>query len=180
MQAHLDPSRALCSRSDTPPGRLRRSLPLLLLACVIGCGRSDGLARVGGTVTLDGAPLDGALVTFHPQADSAGNGGSGVTDAAGRFVLLSPQAKKGISPGDYRITVSRRKMSPEVEAKLAEAKAAGVAPMVSAADMATAAESVPAAYTDPKTSTLTRTVGTRSETVDIRLDAKAAATGTQP
>lgn len=172
------------TRRRAPGFRRLRSLSLLLLVllsvCAVGCGRSDGLVSVGGIVTLDGGPLDGAVVTFHPQTDSSGNGGSGVTDAAGRFALVSPQGKKGISPGEYRVTVSRRKLPPQVEAKLAEAKAAGVAPMVSQAEMAAATEAVPAAYTSPQTTTLTQTIGARSENVDIRLDGKAAAAAAQP
>ena len=38
---------------------------LIALAASAGCG-SNGLAQIEGTVTLDGAPLEGADVEFLP------------------------------------------------------------------------------------------------------------------
>ena len=43
----------------------------LILFCLglAGCGSGDGLAKVRGTVTLKGQPLEGASVDFQPTAD---------------------------------------------------------------------------------------------------------------
>lgn len=87
-----------------------RAWPLLtgcLLLGLAGCGSSGGVA-VTGRVTLDGQPLPNAEVTFHPQEETKGLGGSAVTGPDGRYELVSAQGKKGVAPGDYRVVISRR------------------------------------------------------------------------
>jgi hypothetical protein len=65
---------------------------------VVGCGSgSDKVVPVSGTITLDGQPLAGANITFQPtggeKAGSAGPGSGAVTDAAGKYVLKTAEAK---------------------------------------------------------------------------------------
>ena len=144
---------------------LAPAVAAILLA--LGCGRSDGLVPVGGTVKLDGVALSGALVEFHAEPGVRGNGGSAMTDAAGRFTLLSPQSRTGIFPGDYRITVSCRKPTPEAERRVAELSASGRTPTVSDADFR---DALPDAYTKPERTTLKQTVGAGGGTVDLQLD----------
>lgn len=70
-----------------------------------GCG--SGLSKVEGVVKLDGAPVEGATVTF-----AAGEGGktyTGLTDAQGNFSLIGSDGKPGALPGDYKITVVKTK-----------------------------------------------------------------------
>lgn len=56
-----------------------------------GCGGGDApRADVSGSVTLDGEPVDGATIYFVGQDHSFT--GSGVTDAAGKFSLISGAA----------------------------------------------------------------------------------------
>ena len=45
---------------------------MLSLFTVVGCGGTKGpaVAVVSGTVMLDGEPLDGASVVFHPTSSS--------------------------------------------------------------------------------------------------------------
>ncbi len=141
------------------------------IALAAGCGRSDGLVPVGGTVKLDGASLSGALVTFHAEPGVRGNGGSAMTDAAGRFTLLSPQGRQGIFPGEYRITVSCRKPTAEAERQVAEMISAGLTPALSAANFQ---EALPTAYTSPDRTTLKQTIGAAGGTVDLDLDSSTA------
>jgi hypothetical protein len=85
---------------------------LLAVLLALGCGRgsSSGLVPVTGTVTLDGQPLAGATVGFLPQGDLKGGGGGGGTDAAGKYQVLSSGSQKGLLPGRYKVTISRRLM----------------------------------------------------------------------
>jgi hypothetical protein len=58
---------------------------VLFLFTVVGCGKKGPtVAIVSGTVLLDGEPLDGASVIFHP-ASSSGLAGSGRTSLDGTF-----------------------------------------------------------------------------------------------
>ena len=60
---------------------------ILFLFTVVGCGtKGPAVSAVSGTVLLDGEPLDGASVVFHPTS-SSGLAGSGKTSADGTFGL---------------------------------------------------------------------------------------------
>ena len=93
---------------------MRRGLWMGLLAGllgVLGCSGSsgdDGLLPVGGTIKLDGVPTANVSVVFIPQGDTKGHGGSGTTDESGQYQIMTPQGKKGLLPGDYKVAVSRR------------------------------------------------------------------------
>jgi hypothetical protein len=80
---------------------------LLTVLCLFygGCGGvSDRpvTAPVEGTVTFDGQPLSGAVVTFW---DTAGknNPTAGDTDASGKYKLAG--SNQGAQPGSYKVTV---------------------------------------------------------------------------
>ncbi len=83
----------------------------LLLGLTLGCGGDAADADaipVAGAVTVNDQPAANAVVTFRPDGDTKGNGGAGTTDAAGLYEILTPQGKKGLLPGKYKVTVSRR------------------------------------------------------------------------
>jgi hypothetical protein len=90
--------------------RLCASFLAMLLLLLAGCGpRSDRLA-VGGSVTLDGAPLDEGSI----RLTSTGSGklfASGAMIQNGKFHV--PQ-EKGLPPGTYRVEIS----SPDTAAPL--------------------------------------------------------------
>ena len=88
-----------------------RGLMLLALAAV-GCGGKYSPVAVEGTVTLDGQPLDGAMVSFLPQ-EGAGRAATGMTDADGTFQLTTFQEGDGALPGTYRVIVTRTDAIPE-------------------------------------------------------------------
>ncbi|MHB8973108.1 MAG: carboxypeptidase-like regulatory domain-containing protein [Pirellulaceae bacterium] len=83
-------------------------VPVLLAAS--GCGSK--VISVSGTVTLDGAPLDGAAVSFVPNVaagDKAPEGqtpANGQTDASGKFNLGSVIGP-GAGAGSYKVGVSK-------------------------------------------------------------------------
>jgi hypothetical protein len=86
--------------------------PLLAAAALAagGCGSGDRVT-VKGTVTLDGAPLEGANVSFMPE-DDKGLPANGVTDAEGRFSLGTLKAEDGARPGSYKVTVTKVELNP--------------------------------------------------------------------
>jgi len=85
------------------------------------------LAKVSGTITLDGTPLPGATIRLIPRA--GGRAAVGVTDDSGKYVLTTFQKGDGAAPGTYAVTIS-------------------------AAALPGARSRVPKAYADAKTSPL--------------------------
>ncbi len=80
-------------------------LALLLCPALLttaGCG-GPGLSKVQGVVTLDGAPLSGATVSFMPVGQ--GRAAAGMTDGDGSFQLTTFRTDDGALPGDYRVIV---------------------------------------------------------------------------
>lgn len=85
------------------------SLPLcsaiLLLA---GCGPS--LVEVKGVVKLDGAPVEGATVTF--ASEDGKQLYTGFTDAGGNFAL-SQSGTLGVLAGNYKVIVVKSPLDPK-------------------------------------------------------------------
>jgi hypothetical protein len=80
---------------------------LLVLAGISGCG-GDGNPRtepVSGTVTLDGDPVAGAIVTFQPEG--GGKSAVGTTDESGRYQLTTFRQGDGVVEGTYNVTVAK-------------------------------------------------------------------------
>jgi hypothetical protein len=149
------------------------SLGGVLLA---GCGGSSTIntVPVSGTVTNNGAPLEGADVIFHPTTES-GQSASGRTDAQGKFTLrtyVSPSENpEGAIPGDYTVTVTKVEsssagMTPE---QMMEKMAAGGGPK-SAPNFA-AKSAIPEQYRDPQKSGLTAKVP-EGGVEDLKFDLK--------
>jgi hypothetical protein len=71
-----------------------------------GCGpKALELLPVEGTVTLDGAPVEGAAVMF--VSEQGGHVATGVTDAQGRFTLQTTN-RPGAVAGMHRVTVVKQ------------------------------------------------------------------------
>jgi hypothetical protein len=96
---------------------------MLGLATLVGCG-SDAppLGQVTGTVTLDGKPVDGAMIQFEPTTSGLPTA-FGQTDAQGKYELWYSRGNKGASLGEaiVRITAfqeadddSAKKKRPEI------------------------------------------------------------------
>ncbi|MDR3232247.1 MAG: carboxypeptidase-like regulatory domain-containing protein [Planctomycetaceae bacterium] len=80
---------------------------LSLLLAATGCGESSPykVIFVSGTVTVDGAPMEGVNVIFSPVNPNEGHTAGGVTDAKGNFKLTTGGLKigKGAVAGKYNV-----------------------------------------------------------------------------
>ena len=87
--------------------------PLVLLA---GCGPAGpDVQMVEGTITLDGAPLGGAYVTFIPLA-AGGLPAVGLTRDDGRYVLSAFEGRKfgqGTVRAEYAVMVRKMVSDPK-------------------------------------------------------------------
>ena len=90
------------------------------LALAAGCGGPPaadyggiGLAQVSGTVTLDGAPLGGAVVRFHDPG-ARGKYAYGQTDAGGFYTMHFNSEAAGVLPGPKEVVISTAATGPEV------------------------------------------------------------------
>jgi len=73
----------------------------------MGCSHGTsqlGLVPVQGTVTLDGAPVSDASVTFFPENGPSAHGS---TDENGRFSLTTNQLNDGTLPGHHHVVISK-------------------------------------------------------------------------
>ena len=95
--------------SPNEPLRTRLKEPValsLLLSSLlaVGCGPANDMARVKGTITLNGQPLEHANIEFRPTADE-GAPSSGQTDAGGRYELMYTFDTPGALPGEYIVSI---------------------------------------------------------------------------
>ncbi len=78
-----------------------------LLVAGSGCSsQATKLVQTEGLVTLDGAPLAGVMVTFHPEGKQ-GQAATGLTGSDGVCQLQTYAAADGVLPGNYKVTVSK-------------------------------------------------------------------------
>jgi len=75
-----------------------------LILTAAGCGGKGSLSKVRGVVTLDGAPLAGATVSFVP-VEGKGRIASGQSGSDGSFELTTFRTDDGALSGDYRVVV---------------------------------------------------------------------------
>lgn len=94
--------------------RLCFKLPVLLMALGSFAGCSDGrpsLVPVSGKVTLNGAPLAGALIGFEPDGIDGYNRPSiSTTDSSGNFVVGTYDKADGMPAGKYKVTVLKKEV----------------------------------------------------------------------
>jgi hypothetical protein len=85
------------------------AVALLLLPGCFGGSNVPELAKVSGTITMDGKPLPDATVTFFPQSlqgDQAARPATGATDESGHYELHYSTTESGARPGQYKVAVS--------------------------------------------------------------------------
>ena len=118
-----------------------------------------------GVVTMDAKPVDKAMVTFVPVGGATqGNGGSGLTDSAGKYELVSQVGEKsvpGTPPGKYKVLISRMVRPDGTVADTMEP------PMMTAAR-----EMIPLEYSGFSVSKLTANVSTSGGTYNFEIKSK--------
>lgn len=86
-------------------------IAFLLVLLLSGCGRTaEGMVPVSGRVLVDGQPVKGLRVAFFPvgRADRQfpGPASYGVTDAEGRYTLISAKDKdRGAVAGPCQVRI---------------------------------------------------------------------------
>ena len=83
---------------------------MFVVGMAAGCGgkvsNQPPLMPVSGTVTLDGKPLSGIMISFVPTGSTRGTGAGGYTDKAGKYELTAMHGGKGTPVGQYRVTAA--------------------------------------------------------------------------
>jgi hypothetical protein len=115
---------------------------------------------VSGTVTLDGAPLAGARVTFVPSGATQGSGAEARTGTDGRYELRDRRGKPGTEPGAYKVTISKQLM-PDGSEVSADDKTPPI--------RSPARESLPPYYSDTARTRLQAVVPEQGGTIDFPL-----------
>jgi len=154
----------------------------------IGCHSGLRTEYVEGIVTLDGDPVEGALVTFIPASGETARAAAGTTDARGRYTLTTVEGGKpgrGTTEGDYKVTVAKR--APDTTQEKREAAEPALPqdrpPTIeemAAADRARRSAGLPPPflyltpkqYNNPETSGLTATVVRGKNKFDFALSEK--------
>jgi len=76
----------------------------------VGCSEIE-LETVTGEVTLDDAPLEGALVEYFPVDE--GSSASATTDTDGKFELTFAAGLDGAVVGDYTVSITKPERNEE-------------------------------------------------------------------
>ena len=79
----------------------------------VGCNPDSRFVKVEGTVTYNGAAIEGAQVAFQPVPPD-GVQASGDTDATGKFTLTSVGAESGGTgalPGEYIVRIWKEQVT---------------------------------------------------------------------
>jgi hypothetical protein len=88
---------------------------MIALMLQVGCGPSGPeIARVQGTVTMDGKPLPSAIIMFVPVG---GRPSVSETDANGKYVLEFSGGRKGAIPGINRVEINTGRLAYEKDGK---------------------------------------------------------------
>jgi hypothetical protein len=77
--------------------------PVLLVAVLCACAGCAGRPSVEGTVTLDGAPVDGGSISFV-QGSGAGSDKGNAPIVGGKYVIEGEKARN-LTPGSYTVQI---------------------------------------------------------------------------
>jgi len=143
---------------------------LLIDPCVSGCGHAKlSTSFVEGVITLDGTPIDGAVVKFSPKSEGGGAVyAQGQTDANGRYLLTAMQgggADKGTTPGEYIVLVTKK----ETRQLDKPRESMGGGPPITSENV----DVLPKVYNDVRAAKLSATVVTGKNKFDFDLDSNA-------
>ena len=139
---------------------------MLCSLAALGCSREPSRYAASGTVTIDGAPAPFVVVKFHPPSPDSTAGGSGPTDAAGRFAIGEDGKNTGLPTGEYKVTFSQTLV------KGKPTLAGGGGKKNPEETVATEKEAVADDYRDPQKTPITASVGRGTNTFTFDIKAK--------
>lgn len=160
---------------------LKISFSVALLSVLTLTGCTDGAAggakrepvhKVTGKVTMSGAPVANAIVTFSPTGQTPA--ATGRTDDEGKFVLTTYDPGDGAAAGDYKALVTKEGAAPASGAPVGHDpnnKVAQGGAMHGAQKSAAATGLLPGKYSAATTSDLNVTVkadGANDVTLDLK------------
>jgi hypothetical protein len=122
-----------------------------------GCAKQSRLTAVDGTVTLDGEPVTGMIISFDIEGNTEGTGALGYVDDGGHFSLTDSRGEPGAYRGTYRIS-----FYPALKKNTPEDDPSGVV-------VAPREAGLPAIYLDRRTSPLTATIPEGGASVEVLL-----------
>lgn len=76
---------------------------LLFLSVLLASGCSQPMGTIEGSVTIDGEPVSGMVVTFKSTDDNLE--GFGMTDEQGRYRIFRGRGKQDFLPGNYKVAI---------------------------------------------------------------------------
>jgi hypothetical protein len=88
-------------------GRVSIAAVFAAISCLAGCGGGPtagipDLARVTGTVKMDGQPLAGVVVNFNSESSRPS---SGTTDDQGKYKLMFNEKTEGAAIGKHKVMI---------------------------------------------------------------------------
>lgn len=90
----------------------RTALIVLILAVLgPGCSWEPPRYAATGAVTIDGVPAPYVSVKFFPVSPNSLTGGSGSTDATGKFSIGESGKNTGFPAGEYKVAFSQAVMN---------------------------------------------------------------------
>jgi hypothetical protein len=151
---------------------------LIMGIAALGCSGSGGANRlattkVTGKVTMGGAPVPGATVTFSPLATGRPPA-MGVTDTQGVYILTTYDSGDGAVEGEYKVLVFKAAPSAEPAGPAHDptGQSRGGAPAhrgPSGGRAGGGGSLLPEKYSSVATTTLAKTVAAGENTIDIEL-----------
>lgn len=140
-------------------------------AWTLGCGQGSSVDHpttypVTGTVTYEGAPVEGATVTFRPTTGNQAAFGN--TDASGKYSLTTFVSGDGALPGDYKVKIAKY----EVQESTSSGEGDDYVPPEELPEGASTGPKnlLPEKYNNDATSGLTATVTEGDNMVDFKLE----------
>ncbi len=74
---------------------------IAVMACLTGCGRSDGLTEISGNVSYDGQPVKQGTIIFLPADGMGPTAGTLIAD--GRYSVKVAPGKKLVKIEGYKV-----------------------------------------------------------------------------
>lgn len=156
------------------PAKLALSIWVTVGLVLTGCSKSSRPPTypVTGTITLQGKPVAGAVITFVPTGKE-GEAASAMSDSDGKYALTTWQAGDGARPGEYRVKVSKQEQDAVDPSKMVQNLSIEEEQKIyveSKKPAPPAKRLIPSKFENEQTSGLIHKVEARPTTFDIKIE----------